>query len=137
MPAINLNYINGAWCTPEPGATPFDVLHPGNEESIGTLMLGTTADVDKAVSAAKSAFEEWQFSTVEERVALLQRICDLYKARNDEFAEAMSQEMGTCITFSREAQAPCGDGHIEATIEALKHHQFVRPSIRGGSTLDR
>ena len=135
MPVLDSNYINGRWQRPEPGAQPFKVVHPGNEEVIGQLMLGTSADVDKAVGAAKAAFATWQFSTKEDRIELLQKIYDLYHERSEEFASAMSREMGTCLTFSRESQAPCGDGHITATIEALKHHQFVRPSLRGGSTL--
>ena len=135
MPSIQHNYINGEWHQPSSGAKPFNVVHPGNEEVIDSMLLSTPADLNTAVSAAKTAFETWQFSSVEERADLLQRICDLYKKRSEDFAFAMSQEMGTCITFSREAQAPCGDGHIEATIEALRHHQFERKSIRGSSTL--
>ena len=128
-------YIGGEWVKPEAGAGTFDVIHPGNEEAIATIAMGTSADVDNAVSAAKDAFKSWQFSTVEERAALLERIKELYIARYEEFSQAMSREMGTCITFCRENQTPCGDGHIEATIEALKAHQFERPSLRGGSTL--
>lgn len=128
-------YIGGKWVEPEKGSTSFEVIHPGNEEAVATIAMGTSSDVDNAVAAAKEAFKTWQFSTIEERVALLERIKELYVAKSEEFAHAMALEMGTPITFSREAQAPCGDGHIEATIEALKAHEFERPSMRGGSTL--
>ena len=127
-------YIDGAWVDPVDGAD-FDVIHPGTEEAIATIALGSKADVDKAVAAAGDAFKTWQFSTVEDRVALLQRIIDAYSARAEEFVRMMPHEMGTTISFSREVQMPVGIGHLEAAIEAVKAHRFERPSLRGGSTL--
>lgn len=128
-------YINGAWVEPENGASDYPVIHPGNEEVVDTIALGTEADVNKAVIAATHAFETWGYTDVETRAKLLERMSKLYKARSDEFAYAMSLEMGTSLTFSKEAQAPCGDGHIDATVEALRAHVFERPSLRGGSIL--
>lgn len=128
-------YINGAWVEPENGASDYPVIHPGNEEVVDTIALGTKADVDKAVIAATHAFETWGYTDMETRAKLLERMSELYKARSDEFAYAMSLEMGTSLTFSKQAQAPCGDGHIDATIEALRAHVFERPSLRGGSML--
>lgn len=127
-------YINGEWVDPI-SSTDFDVIHPGNEETIATIALGSKADVDKAVSAAKNAFKTWQFSTVDERVALMQRMLDAYTARAEEFVKMMPHEMGTTISFSRDVHMPVGIGHMEAAIEAVKEHQFERPSLRGGSTL--
>lgn len=128
-------YINGEWVKPEHGARDYDVIHPGNEEVVGTIALGTKADVDKAVIAATKAFETWGYSDVETRAQLLERMIKLYKERSDAFAHAMSLEMGTSLTFSKEVQAPCGDGHMQATLEALRAHEFERPSMRGGSVL--
>ena len=127
-------YINGEWVAPE-GGTDFDVIHPGNEEKIATIAMGTKADVDKAVDAAKQAFRSWQFSTIDERIALLERMIKAYEARAEEFVKIMPEEMGTTLSFSREVQMPVGTGHLEAAIEALHHHVFERPSLRGGSTL--
>lgn len=128
-------YINGAWVEPEAGSSTFDVIHPGNEEVIATIAMGSKADVDKAVSAAKEAFKSFGFSTVEERVDLLERILKAYEAREEEFVRMMPHEMGTTMSFSREVHQPVGVGHLEAAIEALKAHEFERPSLRGGSTL--
>ncbi|MEM8791003.1 MAG: aldehyde dehydrogenase family protein [Pseudomonadota bacterium] len=127
-------YINGEWVDPV-DETDFDVIHPGNEEVVATIALGSKADVDKAVSAAKEAFKTWQFSTVEDRVALLERMLAAYEKRGEEFIKMMPHEMGTTISFSREVHMPVGVGHLEAAIEALKAHKFERPSLRGGSTL--
>jgi aldehyde dehydrogenase (NAD+) len=127
-------YINGAWCDPV-HAKKFDIIHPGNEEIISSISMGSEADVNMAVDAAREAFKSWQFSTVEDRVALLERILAVYESRAEEFVKIMPYEMGTTISFSREVHMPVGIGHIEAAIEALKNHTFERPSVRGGSTL--
>ncbi len=127
-------YINGEWVDPINGST-FDVVHPGNEEVIATIAMGTKEDVDVAVAAAKEAFKTWAFSTVDERVDLLERILKAYEAREEEFVRMMPHEMGTTISFSREVHQPVGVGHLEAAIEALKAHEFERPSLRGGSVL--
>ena len=97
--------------------------------------MGSKADVNLAVEAAREAFKSWQFSTVDERVALLERILAVYKSRTEEFVKIMPLEMGTTISLSREMHVPMGIGHIEAAIEALQNHTFVRSSSRGGSTL--
>ncbi|MBW4708386.1 aldehyde dehydrogenase family protein [Roseobacter sp. YSTF-M11] len=127
-------YIDGVWIDPVEHSD-FDVIHPGTEEAIATIALGSSADVDKAVVAATEAFKTWQFSTVDERVALLERIIAAYEKRAEEFVRIMSHEMGTTLSFSREVQMPVGTGHLEAAIEALRAHRFERPSLRGGSTL--
>ena len=69
-------YINGAWSDPV-SAKKFDIIHPGNEEIIASISMGSEADVNIAVDAAREAFEAWQFSTVADRVALLERMLSL------------------------------------------------------------
>ena len=127
-------YINGVWCDPIQ-AKWFEVIHPGNEEKIASIAMGSRADVNIAVDAAKEAFKTWQFSEVAERVALLERILKVYQSRAEEFVKVMPYEMGTTISFSRDVHVPVGCGHIEAAIQALKSHRFTRLSQRGGSTL--
>ena len=127
-------YINGTWCDPV-NSSKFDVIHPGNEEVIASIAMGSEADVNLAVDAAREAFKSWQFSKVEDRVALLERILAVYNSRAEEFVKIMPLEMGTTISFSREVHMPVGIGHIEAAVEALQNHTFERPSTRGGSTL--
>ena len=127
-------YIDGGWVDPV-GATPYPVINPATEEPAATLPLGTAADVDRAVAAARDAFVDWSETSVEERAALLARMIVGYQARAEAFAQAMTEEMGVPISFSRDVQAPCGDGHLQATIDALRAHAFERPSDRGGSLL--
>ncbi|MEM7275788.1 MAG: aldehyde dehydrogenase family protein [Actinomycetota bacterium] len=127
-------YIDGAWAEPSEHH-PYPVVDPATEQVVATLPLGTAADVDRAVAAARAAFDGWSQTSVDERADLLVRIIEGYRARSDEFAKLMTTEMGVPITFSREVQAPCGDGHLQATLDALRAHVFERPSDRGGSTL--
>jgi len=127
-------YIGGAWVDPVE-STDFGVIHPGNEEVVATIALGSERDLDKAAAAAKDAFKSWQFSSVGERVELLERIMAAYEKRAEEFVRIMPHEMGTTISFSRDVHMPVGIGHLEAAIEALKAPTFERPSLRGGSTL--
>lgn len=116
---LNRFYINGAWVEPE-GTNGHAILNPANGEQLGSVTLGNCEDVNQAVSAAKSAFKTYQHTSVDDRIALLQRILEGYKARYDDFVLAITQEMGAPITLSRDAQAYCGVDHLEATIRAAE-----------------
>jgi aldehyde dehydrogenase (NAD+) len=116
-------YIDGAWVESE-GGTRHEVIDPATEQPCTEITLGTSADVDKAVAAARRAFESWSQTTVEERAALLGRIIEEYKARIPDLAAAISQEMGAPIGFASAAQAPTGLGHFMNTLKALNAFQF-------------
>jgi aldehyde dehydrogenase (NAD+) len=93
-------YIDGNWVEP---AQPHDftVINPANEKPIATISLGSAADVDRAVAAAKRAFESYSECSVEDRLALLRRILDGYKAKMEEMAAIISQEMGAPLSLAR------------------------------------
>ncbi|MBG51775.1 MAG: aldehyde dehydrogenase family protein [Alphaproteobacteria bacterium] len=116
-------YINGQWVDP---ATPktCDVINPATEEAFATISMGSAADVNKAVAAAKAAFPAFSRTTREERMALLQKIMGVYQARYDEIAETISKEMGAPIWLSKAAQAATGLGHFAKTLEILKDYTF-------------
>jgi len=113
------NYINGEWVNSNAG-TLHDIINPATEQSIGKVSFGTAADVDLAVAAARSAFESFSTWTVEQRLELLGRILDAYKARWNEIAVAITAEMGAPAAFSQRAQAGSGLGHLRAAINALQ-----------------
>ncbi|MEQ9451597.1 MAG: aldehyde dehydrogenase family protein [Pseudomonadales bacterium] len=116
-------YINGEWV--EPSTTDrLDVINPATEQPIGQIALGGQADVDKAVSAAKKAFETYSQTSREERIELLQAIIAKYGERMGELAEAVSDEMGAPLGLANAAQAPSGIGHFMATLEVLKNYEF-------------
>jgi aldehyde dehydrogenase (NAD+) len=116
-------YINGEWVDPI-GTETMDVINPATEEPICAIALGNSADVDRAVAAAKAAFETFSQTTREERIALLEKIIECYKARMGDIAAAVSQEMGAPMGLANAAQAPAGLGHLMYTLNALKEFSF-------------
>jgi aldehyde dehydrogenase (NAD+) len=116
-------YIDGAWVDPATSAT-LDVINPATEQSVATIALGTEEDVDRAVQAARRAFETFSQTTREERVELLKAITAAYKARIEDIAQAVSLEMGAPINLARAAQAPAGLGHLLQTTKALADWEF-------------
>ncbi|WP_426258513.1 aldehyde dehydrogenase family protein [Sphingomonas sp. DC1600-2] len=116
-------YINGAWVD-SIGGTRHAVINPATEQACSEIALGTAADVDAAVAAARTAFETYSQTTVAERAALLERIIEEYKKRIPDLAQAVSQEMGAPIGFATAAQVPAGLGHFISTLKALNAFQF-------------
>jgi aldehyde dehydrogenase (NAD+) len=123
-------YIDGAWVDPATPAT-LDVINPATERAYTKISLGSAADVDKAVAAAKAAFPAFSRTSREARLGLLRKILELYNARYGEIAEVVSNEMGAPKKFAREAQAWAGQVHLEATIKALEELEF---SYQRGNT---
>ena len=126
-------YIDGKWVNPNEGRD-WQVTNPATEEPLATISLGGPADVDKAVAAAKRAFDSYSQTTVAERVALLQRIIEVYKAKSEEMAQTISREMGCPLSLARAAQAAAGSGHLLEIVKVLEHFQFEDLK---GSTLMR
>ena len=116
-------YINGQWVAPSTNDT-LDVINPATEEPIDAIALGGQADVDAAVAAAKAAFETFGKTTREERVALIERIIDCFKARMGDLAATISGEMGAPMSLANAAQAPAGLGHFMTTLNVLRNYAF-------------
>src|SRR4051812_16949218 len=112
-------YIDGAWVESD-GGTRHVVVNPATEEPASEVVYGTKADVDKAVTAARRAFESFADTTRDERLALLGRILTEYQKRVPDIAKAISDEMGCPISTASTAQSGAGMGHIATTIETLK-----------------
>ncbi|WP_027819088.1 aldehyde dehydrogenase family protein [Paraburkholderia bannensis] len=119
------SFIAGEWLDPE-RAQAIDVIDPSNEHPYAQLKIGTEVDVDRAVRAAKQAFDTFSRWSVEQRVALLERILAIYQRRYEEVAQTISQEMGAPIAFARAMQAAVGTAHLEQTIRALKTFPFSK-----------
>jgi aldehyde dehydrogenase (NAD+) len=127
-------YIDGAWVDPLGGAR-MGVENPASEEIVAEVALGTSADVDRAVAAARAAFLSFTTTPVAERIVLLKRVLEIYNAREDDFVEAMSTEMGAPLSWAREAQFWAGQVHLESTIAAAE--KFHWEEMRGSTKLVR
>ncbi|MBI5067263.1 MAG: aldehyde dehydrogenase family protein [Deltaproteobacteria bacterium] len=115
--------IDGQWVAP---AAPREhpVVNPATEEPAGVISLGGAEDVDRAVAAARRAFEGWSRTAPAERKALLERILVGYKARLPEVAAAITAEMGAPAGLALKAQAAVGVGHLTALLQALEGFAF-------------
>jgi aldehyde dehydrogenase (NAD+) len=116
-------YINGQWVDPI-STNRMGVENPATEEIVCEVALGNTEDADRAILAARAAFDGWTYSPVADRIALVQRILDIFNDRYEDFAQVMSTEMGAPITWARGAQAWAGQVHFEATIKAAKEMEW-------------
>ena len=116
-------YIDGEWVDPVVPSS-LDVINPATEEPCGRISLGSVADVDKAVAAAVAAQESFAATTREERIALLEAIIDAFKARYNDIATAIMEEMGAPWGLAKGAQAGSGIGHLKSTLKALKDYHF-------------
>ncbi len=135
MQNLNKFYIDGAWVKPASN-TEFPVLNPATEQQIGVITLGNEDDVNRAVAAAKAAFETYSRTTKDERLALLEKLLEVTKARMEELAQAMTAEMGAPISMSRSPQADSGVEHLQDFIKALKSLDD-RETLPNGDTLVR
>ncbi len=116
-------YIDGAWVNPEVPKT-LPVINPTTEEAFATISMGSEADVNKAVAAARAAFDSYSRTTVAERVELLGAILAEYQKRYDDIARAISTEMGAPIGLSRAAQAATGQAHFATAMQIAKNYQW-------------
>lgn len=116
-------YIDGQWVDP---ATPkdFKVINPATEEPAGVISMGSAADVDRAVAAARRAFDSFSQTTREERRGLLETILKIYKKRYADVANAIREEMGAPAKLASGGQAGIGVGHLSAMIDVLKTFEF-------------
>ncbi|WP_334066361.1 aldehyde dehydrogenase family protein [Burkholderia cepacia] len=117
------SYIDGRWLDPA-DAKAIDVIDPSTARPYAQLRIGGAADVDRAVGAARQAFDTYSRWPVGERVALLRRVLEIYQRRYEEVARTISQEMGAPIAFARAMQAAVGTAHLEQTIRALQSFRF-------------
>jgi aldehyde dehydrogenase (NAD+) len=116
-------YIDGQWVDP---AQPkdFKVINPATEEPAGVISMGSAADVDRAVAAARRAFDSFSQTTREERRGLLETILKVYKKRYADVANAIRDEMGAPAKLANGGQAGVGVGHLKAMIDVLETFEF-------------
>ena len=123
-------YINGVWVDPVAPKT-LAVINPATEQAAGHISMGSAADVDRAVMAARAAFGSYSQTSVDERVALLERVIVEYQKRYGDMAAAITEEMGAPVLLAQKAQAAMGIGHLQSALGVLKHYAFQE--LRGST----
>jgi aldehyde dehydrogenase (NAD+) len=119
-------YIGGQWVDPAAGAAAptLEVINPAHETVAGRISMGSAADVDRAVRAARAAFASFSQTSVADRLALLEAIMAAYTARLSDMAQAITEEMGAPAVLSQRAQAAMGLGHLKTAAAVLKNYHF-------------
>ncbi|TNE62165.1 MAG: aldehyde dehydrogenase family protein [Alphaproteobacteria bacterium] len=123
MRTLDKHYIGGQWVAPA-GTGSRDIVNPANGQTSGTMVLGNEADVDRAVAAARAAFETFGFTSREERLELLDSIIAEYQKRMADMAAAITEEMGAPKAWAAGAHAPSGLGHLTVARDVLKKYAF-------------
>jgi betaine-aldehyde dehydrogenase len=116
-------YIDGAWI-PSTGTKQIDVIDASNEEVLARVPEGIAADVDRAVAAARAAFESWSQTSVEERAGYLSRISEGLAKRTDELAEIMAREVGMPLQLSKLIQAGLPTANFGTYAALVRQHTF-------------
>ena len=126
MPKHTDFYINGQWVAPiRPRDLP--VIDPSTEEVCATISLGEPEDTDAAVAAANAAFEGWATTDPAERIAAVERLLEVYKARAEDMAQAISHEMGAPIDLARAQQVGAGSWNMEGFLRAARDFRWEYP----------
>ncbi|MEJ6478643.1 MAG: aldehyde dehydrogenase family protein, partial [Octadecabacter sp.] len=127
-------YINGEWVNPA-AQNDFPVENPATTDVIATISMGSETDVDRAVAAARAAFDGFSRTSKDDRIALLESIRAVYTRRRDEFGDIISAEMGAPRDLAHGAQTAVGIGHLDGVLDALKAMEFSEISPNGDTLL--
>lgn len=116
-------YIDGQWVSPAV-MKQLDVENPATEQVCGKIALGSAADVDIAVQAARRAFTTWSDTNASDRIEILQNILAEYQTRTTDLASALTEEMGAPSALANGFQVGLGAGHLSTAIEVLQSFRF-------------
>ena len=124
MREITRFYIGGEWVEPAELSL-LEVVNPATEEAAGHVAIGSAADVDKAVAAARAAFPSWSQTSVEQRVMVLDAVIAEYQRRMPDLAAAVTEEMGAPDMLAAKVQVPIGLAHLMTAAASLPTYSFA------------
>lgn len=116
-------YIDGAWVEGESGVM-IDIENPATHEVVARVPRGSEKDVDKAVQAARKAFETWQYTPLETRVELMKKVVAGLKSRRQELIETITKELGSPYTVSADVHTDPFLLEAEHYIEVAANFQY-------------
>src|SRR2546423_2382670 len=133
-------FIGGEWIDPAGTAT-IDVISPHTEELVGRVPDGTEADIDRAVTAARDAFDngDWPRKSPAERAEVVQNFSNIYAAQMMDMAAIITEEMGSPISFSQLAQSPAPWMMLTAFLQVAAEYPWEerRAGVLGGDVIVR
>ena len=124
-------YIDNQWVEPLEPQSAHPVVNPADESVVGDVAMGGRADADRAVMAARRAFDSYSLLPQAERTRMMEKLLTIFERRYTEMAQAISTEMGAPWDLAFDSQAECGTGHIKATLEAARDFPFEVKSGKG------
>lgn len=127
-------YIGGQWVEPS-GTDTLDIVNPATEQVIAKIASGSAADVDRAVTAARAAFESWSQTPVVQRARYLREAAKRLEERGDEIAETITGEMGMPVSLIHEHQVSPPIAVFHSYADLLENYSFVEH--RGKSRIVR
>jgi aldehyde dehydrogenase (NAD+) len=125
-------YIDGHWVDPVTPKTA-ELINPATEQVSGRISLGSAADVDKAVAAARAAFPAWSETSAADRIEVLKAIQAEYARRQTELGDAIIEEMGAPASLAHGFHVGLGAGHLQTAIEVLEKFEFEQ--LRGSTMI--
>ena len=131
---INKFYIDGKFVEPD-GSDKIDIVNPATEEIAGYVTSGSPKDVDSAVAAANEAFPKAMALTLDQRKKILEEILDGMEERREDFAQIISEEMGSPIKMARRAQYGSGTIHFKNTLSIIDKFDFQE--VHGNITINK
>ena len=131
---INKFYIDGKFVDPD-GSEKIDIVNPATEEVVGYVISGSNKDVDFAVEAANKAFPEVMALTLDQRKKILEEILEGREERREDFAQIISEEMGSPIKMARKAQYGSGVIHFKNTLSVINKFDFNE--VHGNITINK
>src|SRR6267143_2006336 len=127
-------FIGGRWVAPS-GREMIDVHNAGTGEVMGRVPAGNAKDVDFAVGAARRAFESWSNTPADKRAEHLEKISSSLKARADELAKTIAQEVGMPLKLAGRIQAGLPIANFANFAKLLR--EFVFEERVGNSLVTR
>ncbi len=128
------NYIQGQFVPPSKVASRFGVINPATETVVAEILMSEAQDADRAVEAARAAFDAWAARPLAERIALLEKLLAVYEKRYEEMTQAIITEMGAPYDLASKSQAASGNGHIKETIAAARKLEWEQ-RLRGAAVV--
>jgi acyl-CoA reductase-like NAD-dependent aldehyde dehydrogenase len=116
-------YIAGEWTRPA-GTETIDVVDPATEAVIGSVPAGLPADIDLAVSAARTAFDDWSMTEPAARAELLRKIASGLDARSDELSDLITRELGCPLQTTRWLQVEYASEAFRAMADTVDEAQW-------------